>query len=433
MMPPAQAGLSYGAVALDQRKWCGAGLTALSLLAIGWLTLRPSPEDIELVARSPFLCLYPCGVEGLRDAVLNVVLFIPLGAALATWVSGWRLWLAPLTLSLLIEFSQYQWLSGRDASLRDVLTNTLGGALGVFLARRWHTVFRPARPVARRMAAGGLVAWLGIVTATAIGMRRDLPETTYWGQWAPVLGQFAIYAGTVLNIQVGGEPLAFGRVQDSGELRRLLLQDSVLITATVVSGIPPSDPAPIASVYDGLQQEIFVLGQDHNDLVFRVRNGLVAAELAGQMVRMPDFPGHTPGDTVHIAGGIVRNHYLLRAEARAGTKELWVPFSAGWAWSGLLPFRHRLGPEAALLTALWLGALMFPAGYWLGAGGDGPVTLLWIVGVTGLGLAAATLLSGLPPGSWSEWFGSLSGGLAGWMLGRKAGAGAGPHPPGTSS
>ncbi len=420
---------------MDQRKWWGSSLTTVALVTIGWLTLRSSPEDVELVARSTFFCIYPCGVEGLRDAVLNVLLFVPLGAGLAGWVSGWRVWLIPLAVTVVIEFSQSQWLLGRDASLRDLITNVLGAALGAFIVRHWETIVRPSRPRARGLAGATLTTWLFIVGATAMGMRRDLPQTVYWGQWAPVLGQFAIYAGKVRDIRVNGEPLPTGRVPDSARLRDLLLGDSVLIAATVISGPPPNDPAPIASVYDGLQQEVFVLGQAHNDLIFRVRNGLVAAELAGQMVRMTDFPGHAPGDTVRITGGIVRNHYLLRAEARAGTKELRVPFSAGWAWTGLLPFRHRIGPEAALVTALWLGALMFPAGYWLGAGEGGPMALVWILGVTGLGLAGATLLAGLPPGGWSEWIGSLSGGLAGWILGRRAcrSAPLGRDPPGMSS
>lgn len=398
-------------------------LTSIVLGAIAWLTLRSSAEDVEIVARSPFLCIYPCGVEGLRDAVLNVLLFIPLGAALAGWLSGRRLWLTPIAVTLLIEFIQYQWLVGRDASLRDLLTNGLGGALGILLVRRRRTLLYPEARLAARLVVLAALAWLGIVSGTALGMRRQFPETTYWGQWAPVLGQFAIYAGTVLDIEVNGVPLTNGRLHDSGGLRRRLLQDSVLITTTVVSGVAPNDPAPIASVFDGEQQEIFVLGQAHNDLILRVRNGLAAAELGGQMVRMPDFPGHEPGDTVRISGGIVHNHYLLRAESRAGTLERRIPFSAGWAWTGLLPFRHQIGPEAALVTALWLGVLIAPAGYWLGAGSRNPLQLAWLGLVVLLGLAGATSLAGLPVAAGSEWVGSAAGALLGWVLGKRASRG----------
>jgi len=387
------------------------------LALIGWLTLRPAPEEVEMVARSRFWCVYPCEVEGLRDAILNLLLFVPLGAALAGWVSSWWLWLTPVAVTLVVEFSQYQWLLGRDASLRDLLCNSLGGALGILLGQRWREIGRPARPA--RLAVGALLAWLGIVSGTALGMRPRLPETAYWGQWAPVLGQFAIYAGTVLDIRVNGAPLPSGRVSNSGELRAQLLADSVLITATVVSGTAPNDPAPVASVFDSLQQEIFVLGQSHNDLIFRVRNGLVAAELGGQMLRLPDFPGHTPGDTVRITGGIVAGHYLLRAESGTGRVERRTPFSAGWAWTGLLPFHHQIGSEAALVTALWLGALLLPAGYWLGASEWSRIGPLAIAAVVSLGLAGATSLAGLPVAGWNEWLGTLVGAALGWSLGRR--------------
>jgi len=367
-------------------------------------------------------------VEGLRDALLNLILFIPLGAAFATWLRGRWAWLAPAVVTLLIEFSQYQWLVGRDASLRDLLTNTAGGVLGVSLVRGREALLRPGRSRARRLAGAALLAWLAIIGGSGLGMRRSLPETSYWGQWAPVLGHFAIYDGTVLDIRINDESLPNGLAANSARLRELLLEDSVLVSAKVISGEPPLEPAPIASVYDGLQEEIFVLGQSGDDLVFRVRNGLVAAGLAGQTIRMRDFPGHAPGDTVHVTGGVIRNHYLLRAEARAGGRSLTVPFSAGWGWTGLLPFPYLIGPEAALVTALWLGALMLPAGYWLGSGGGRAGSLGWIVVVTGLGLVGATALAGLPPGGWSEWLGSLTGGAAGWMLGRWADGRGAPRP-----
>lgn len=404
---------------MERRDRSSIVLTMIVLAAIGWLTLRSSPEDTELVARSPFLCIYPCGVEGLRDAVLNVLLFVPLGAALAGWLSGWRLWLTPIAVTLLIEFVQCQWLVGRDASIRDVLTNTLGAALGILLARHRRTILHPAAPLAARLAVLAALVWFAVVGGTALAMRRDLPETTYWGQWAPVLGQFAIYAGTVLDVKVDGVPLTNGRLHDSSGLRRRLLQDSVLITTTVVSGVAPNDPAPIASVFDELQQEIFVLGQAHGDLILRVRNGLAAAELGGQMVRMPDFPGREPGDTVRITGGIVHNHYLLRAESRAGNLEQRIPFSAGWAWTGLMPFHHQIGPEAPLVTALWLGLLMLPAGYWLGVGSGTPFRLLGLGLVVFLGLAGATSWAGLPVAAWSEWAGSAAGAVLGWALGKR--------------
>lgn len=74
------------------------------------------------------------------DFGLNIVAFMPLGAAL--WLDGrrrrlgWHAWLRAVllsgALSLLIEVLQ-QYLPDRNASNVDLLANTLGGALGALL------------------------------------------------------------------------------------------------------------------------------------------------------------------------------------------------------------------------------------------------------------------------------------------------------------
>ena len=110
---------------MRQRSWWGVALTGLVVLFIAWFTLRPSPEDISKVAQTDFLCLYPCGEQELRDSVLNIVLFMPLGFALAQWLPGWAALLLCVAATCGIEYTQWGWLAGRDASLRDLLTNTL--------------------------------------------------------------------------------------------------------------------------------------------------------------------------------------------------------------------------------------------------------------------------------------------------------------------
>lgn len=84
--------------------------------------------------------------------LLNVLLFVPLGALLAL-VTGrvwWRVTLAGALTSGLVELVQDQWLT-RDGSWSDVAANTLGaltGAMGVsLLARRGsRRAGRPGSP-----------------------------------------------------------------------------------------------------------------------------------------------------------------------------------------------------------------------------------------------------------------------------------------------
>lgn len=81
--------------------------------------------------------------------VLNVLLFVPLGAGLAllTGWSWWRVTLAAAASSTAVELLQL--VLPRDADVWDVLTNTLGAAIGalavgaVRLRRRGRSAARP--------------------------------------------------------------------------------------------------------------------------------------------------------------------------------------------------------------------------------------------------------------------------------------------------
>ena len=76
--------------------------------------------------------------------ILNVVLFVPLGAVLAL-VTGWRWWqvcLAAVLASTLLELLQL--VLPRDSDPYDVLTNGIGAALGALVITAF--VRRPSRP-----------------------------------------------------------------------------------------------------------------------------------------------------------------------------------------------------------------------------------------------------------------------------------------------
>lgn len=382
---------------------------------IGWFTLRPSLDDAEAAARLPWTCLYPCGDYGLRDAVLNVALFVPLGLALALMGHPVRALLLVLLSTVSVEFAQYHWLIGRDASLRDILTNSLGGGIGVLLAGAWRSLLLP--PVRRSawFAAVAAVLWVGGVALTAYLVRPSLPRSVYWGQWAPELGQFAPWGGTLLSASVDDQPLPVGRLRNSEDLRARLLQDSVLVEASIVTGPPTTGLASIVSVFDSEQREIFVLGQSGSGFAFRIRTGLSALELGELTAYLPDPPETRPGDTLTVRGGVVHGAWYVAVASATARVERWIPFEAGLLWGSLIPYHPVLGPLAALWSGLWLGALLFPAGYWAGRGR--------IPGLLVAGLAVGMLwlaghFAGLAPPPAAEWVGTAVGGLAGTGVGR---------------
>ncbi len=390
-------------------------LTLAVAAAIGWFTLRPSEADAESAARLPWTCLVACDDQALRDALLNIVLFVPLGWALARWLRPRHALLLVVLATVSIEFTQYHWLLGRDASLRDILTNALGGGLGILLATRWRRLFLPTPRASRRLGTLALAGWLGLVVSTALLVRPRLPASVYWGQWAPELGQFATWPGRVLGATVAGQRLPSGRLEQSAALRRALLQDSVLVTARVVAGAPPPDLAPIVSVFDSEQREIFLLGQQGRGLVFRLRSGVRAVQLGDLSAWFPAPPPWQAGDTLTVTGGVVRGAWVLGVETPRASAWRRVPYSSGLLWAGLWPWHPLIGPAAAWLSGLWLGAALFPAAYWLARTGAG-----WIGAAAGavLALYLVSRLAGLALPTLPEPVGVLAGAGLGALAAR---------------
>jgi len=71
------------------------------------------------------------------EAIANVLLYVPLGIFLVMfWPKAkiWLLALIPALISLLAEGSQRLFLPDRYATLNDVLSNALGGVIGIVIA-----------------------------------------------------------------------------------------------------------------------------------------------------------------------------------------------------------------------------------------------------------------------------------------------------------
>ncbi|MGH7703642.1 MAG: VanZ family protein, partial [Gemmatimonadales bacterium] len=173
----------------------GAGLALMGLALVGSATLFPHPGDAYQTALTPFWCLV-CGELGAVDVLLNVVLFVPYGMGLRWAGLSRRRSLALVALTtLLIEGLQFKLIAGRDASLSDLLTNTMGGAIGILLADHWRLATFPRSATSRRLGRIGAAAWPALWCLCGWSLGLALPRTTWWGQWAPELGQFEHFPG----------------------------------------------------------------------------------------------------------------------------------------------------------------------------------------------------------------------------------------------
>lgn len=116
-----------------------AGLALLVLVPRGW-ELNRLTVHLYVLFRNDVPLAPDWVLPEHYGVLLNVLLFLPLGALLAVaWATPWwRVALVCLTLSVTIEVVQARWLE-RDGGWPDVVANTAGGLLGVVainLARR---------------------------------------------------------------------------------------------------------------------------------------------------------------------------------------------------------------------------------------------------------------------------------------------------------
>lgn len=400
-----------------QRK---AGLLALAAgaVAVALLTLLPHPGQEELVRATPPTCLV-CGSLGGVDVILNVLLFVPVGLGLGLLGVPWPLVAAVgLGASGLVELLQMEVVAGRDASLSDLITNSAGTILGAGLGRNWRRLLFPSPRTSRALATGWGLAWLALATATGAGLDPVPTDAPWYGQWAPELGHLDRFRGEVLSARAGGAPLPPGRRDDTPAWRERLTRPGFAVTATIRAGPPPARLAPIVSVFDAEQEEIVLLGQWGNDLVYRVRMAPARLRLRNPAVRLPGGLDAPPGTEVRIEGGTRGPRFVLASDRPGGRLGRVVPFSPQWTWALLLPYDHALGPEAGALTALWLFGLLLPVGWWGGRSGRGGA---WVTGLLLLaGVAGVRASLGFDPAPAGEWLGAGAGLVLGLLLARAA-------------
>jgi hypothetical protein len=137
------------------------GAIALAILAVTLLPYRNG-------ALSPFSFCFTCDFRWLADAVLNIGLFLPLGMALARRGRSW--WIATLAgavFSTAIELLQMV-VPGRDPSLRDIVANTLGAALGAVLVYRPRVWLVPTPRQAWWLLVAAAAFVAGVVISTGV-------------------------------------------------------------------------------------------------------------------------------------------------------------------------------------------------------------------------------------------------------------------------
>ena len=410
----------------------GLVITIASLAAIAFATLLPEPP----VAAGSHLCLL-CGSLGGVDAVLNVFLFAPLGIGLALSGSpGKRAIFAMFALSALIEIAQFLVIPGRDSTIGDVLTNTLGGVLGFAIGRYPELWLRPPTRIARNFVLSWATIWLAIQAISNFGFALSLPDSQYYGQIGRALGNFATFPGLVLTAGVGDAQIPNTVLADSHRVRRLLL-DGAMVTVTVVPAAPMSEVALIVRIADARQEEIVLLAQNGEALIFGVHTGAAVLGLRPPLFALRDaFPGGVSNapfavDTLRLAGRYGARGVNMNAQSKSVSQGWHIPVMASLGWTLWLPFQWFIeGTRMELLIGwLWTACLVIPLGYWSIRTNDSSRSLGILrqsapIAVAGIALIVAGLVFvphvfGLPAAPFTDWLATLAGIFVGYAFGAR--------------
>jgi len=305
-------------------------------------------------------CIF-CNPRMLSDSILNTALFVPVGLALRLVSLG------PLAaagvgvlVSVGIEVGQL-WVPGRDPSASDIITNGAGAVLGAVSLRWFAAWVAPPRTMAVRLSVAAALCACAIWWATGWLVVPSMAAAEYWGQWTPTFGSLEPYGGNVTAAWVGGMPVPSHRVADSVTLRRHLVDQAPIDVALKV-GRPPRRLSPIFSVADAESRRILLVGAAGDDLVYRYRTRAADWHFDQPDLRSPSaFAGVAPGAATTVT---ITTQAKGVCASVGGRTTCDLGFGPGDGWSLLVSSSAVPSGTRALLQALWMAAVVAPAGYW---------------------------------------------------------------------
>lgn len=377
-----------------------------------------------------------CGGLWLTDAVSNVVLFLPFGAAIA--LRRWPWWqsaLAAFTLSLLVEWLQSMgWPPARSAAWADVITNTTGGVGGWAVVHFRHMALTPSPMMARRLTIvwavlSATLFWLTGVALSPVSADSD-------GTSAP-----ALVASSYRHVP--GQPF-FGAPVDSaivdGRYRvRRGWPGPVIVEAAHAA------PSLTADVYvRGRERERFTvpivfvhLPADSSPLLQISSRGDAAQltvtrqawrwGLAFPVLTLPTAFANRAADDprpLQLSARATLDSVQLRASTRTTTESAALALDATLGWALLQTVVGAQSSAGPMVAWAWLLFLLAPVGWWAMRAGAAAwrTSIAACVLIASALVATSAVLHGatISPGAWATIVVSVAlGAVAAWGTQRR--------------
>lgn len=387
----------------------GQLLVVTGLLFVGGATLIPLPQQSAAAATTPLWCLV-CGEYGGVDVLNNVLLFLPLGLGLSlTGRRPSRVVMLGFLLSLAVELLQLTIIPGRDASLSDLLTNTLGTWLGVMVGRHLTQLLTPLPGQAGLLALAAALAWLTVQAATAVLLRPWAPDVILGGAWARVIPGRRPFDGSVTAAEVSGFAVSNSR-KPLPTLAAKVRQGDVRLEVRLLSGSHAAVWSPVFEVLrpGGSVMSLEAVGED---LAFQPPMRSSRLRLRRPALRLDGALPSQPGVPLRVTAGVEGDSLAASWSIADGTDFRSVQIlGPSLGWSLITPVRHAFGPEARWITGLWIAGWLALITYWSVARRGAPLALAsTLTLLIAAGLALIPLLCGYPVSHWTEWLAGAAG------------------------
>jgi VanZ like protein len=391
-----------------------------ALVAIALATLTPADDPRAMSRLTPLLCLV-CGDQGGADVVANLLLFIPFTLGLRLSGRSWaRCVAAAAGLSFTVELLQLVAIPGRDASLSDLLANTVSGGLGAGLGGILPAVITPRPRQAAQLLAGSLGAAAGLLAVSAWLLSPATPPGVLLSRWAHVAPATDVFGGRVGKVTLNGRAMpSDGTPADSARLRREVDGGLIRLDAEVLSG-PVVAPRSWIYMFRVPSGEAVTLSQIDRLAVFAVPSRSLRFKLWPPTVMLPDGLPAVSGVPVRLQAMEQHRRLALSSFYDGRTRTIRLGVSPAYGWIMIVSFVAATGSRVRWVTGLCLLLLFFPAGYW-GAWTARPAlaALAVCAGLAGA-VGGVAWAAGFPAPHWSEWVAATAGGALGWALGRAA-------------
>jgi hypothetical protein len=334
-------------------------------LFIGAATLTPGSGAGTSGPAPAFWC-FRCTEFAGADAATNVLLFMPLGIALAlAGLTPLRALAVGLLASMAIECAQhFGFPPNRVASISDIVTNSVGSLAGASVWCTRCVWMAPNRRQAIALVSGASVCVGALLAFTAWALGRDTGAATQVLrsplEFTPDFGWFhghtvsAAYNGTTITHASDGP---------------VILQTAptpVTNADIAVRGVDERDGfVPALFVHEvGATSPSMMLGQRGHDAEFQVALRASRLRLAQPVLVLRD--AFRPiGDSVRtVRASIDGAEWQLTEQHGQRERRATLRVSLALGWSLFQTVVHVSDASGAIMTWLWLPLLVFPLGFW---------------------------------------------------------------------